>query len=35
VELSTALQKSSTAKSVLDTAEVKVEQGARMIVEHR
>jgi hypothetical protein len=35
VELSTALQKSSTAKSVLDTAEVKVEQGARMLVEHR
>jgi hypothetical protein len=35
VELSKALQKASNAKSVLDTAQVKVEQGATMIVEHK
>jgi hypothetical protein len=35
VELSSALQKSSNAKSALDTTQVKVEQGAKLIVEHK
>jgi hypothetical protein len=35
VELSSALQKSSNAKSAFDTTQVKVEQGARLIVEHK
>jgi hypothetical protein len=35
VELSKALQKASDAKSALDTTQVKVEQGAKLIVEHK
>jgi hypothetical protein len=35
VELSKALQKASNAKSALDTTQVKVEQGAKLIVEHK
>lgn len=35
VELSNALQKASNAKSVLDTTQVKVEQGAKLIVSHK